>query len=141
MRVVKAFVRQRHEKRKFDKANEDLTQAGLNVGLRVIATSPIMTLAMNVATVGVLYVGGRMVMGGTFLVGDLQAVLNYVSQVLMSVMMVAMALLHLARSQACAKRIGEVLATVPTICDKEDADQIDLPKAEGRVEFRDVSFR
>ena len=141
VRVVKAFVRQRHEKKKFDKANEDLTAAGLKVGMRVIATSPIMTLAMNVATVGVLYVGGRMVMGGTFLVGDLQAVLNYVSQVLMSVMMVAMALLHLARSQACAKRIGEVLATVPSVCDKEHADQIDLPEAKGRVEFRDVSFR
>ena len=141
VRVVKAFVRQSHEKKKFDKANEDLAQAGLNVGLRVIATSPIMTLAMNAATVGVLYVGGRMVMGGTFLVGDLQAVLNYVSQVLMSVMMVAMALLHLARSQACAKRIGEVLATVPTVCDKEGADQIALPEAKGQVEFRNVSFR
>ncbi len=141
VRVVKAFVRQNHEKKKFDKANEDLMHAGLNVGLRVIATSPIMTLAMNAATVGVLYVGGRMVMGGTFLVGDLQAVLNYVSQVLMSVMMVAMALLHLARSQACAKRIREVLVTVSSVRDAEAADKIELPAAKGRVEFRDVSFR
>ena len=141
VRVVKAFVRQGHEKKKFNKANEDLMHAGLNVGMRVIATSPIMTLAMNVATVGVLYVGGRMVMGGTFLLGDLQAVLNYVSQVLMSVMMVAMALLHLARSQACAKRIREVLSTVPSVRDGEDAAERDLPEAKGRIEFRDVSFR
>ena len=141
VRVVKAFVRQDHEKKKFNKANEDLMHAGLNVGMRVIATSPIMTLAMNVATVGVLYVGGRMVMGGTFLLGDLQAVLNYVSQVLMSVMMVAMALLHLARSQACAKRIREVLSTVPSVRDDADAAERELPEAKGRVEFRDVSFR
>ena len=141
VRVVKAFVRQGHEKKKFNKANEDLMHAGLNVGMRVIATSPIMTLAMNVATVGVLYVGGRMVMGGTFLLGDLQAVLNYVSQVLMSVMMVAMALLHLARSQACAKRIREVLNTVPSVRDDMDAGERELPRAKGRVEFRDVSFR
>ncbi|MBQ3556858.1 MAG: ABC transporter ATP-binding protein [Oscillospiraceae bacterium] len=141
VRVVKAFVRQGHEKKKFNKANEDLMHAGLNVGMRVIAISPIMTVAMNVATVGVLYIGGRMVMGGTFLLGDLQAVLNYVSQVLMSVMMVAMALLHLARSQACAKRIREVLSAVPSVRDDEDAAERELPRAKGCVEFRDVSFR
>ncbi|MBE6957295.1 MAG: ABC transporter ATP-binding protein [Ruminococcaceae bacterium] len=141
VRVVKAFVRQGHEKKKFDKANEDLMNAGLTVGMRVITINPIMTLAMNVATVGVLYVGGRMVMKQDFLLGDLQAVLNYVSQVLMSVMMVAMALLHLARSQACAKRIREVLAAEPSVRDEEQAAQRDLPPARGKIEFRDVSFR
>ncbi len=141
VRVVKAFVRQGHEKKKFDRANEDLMNAGLKVGMRVISISPIMTVAMNAATVGVLYVGGRMVMGGTFLLGDLQAVLNYVAQVLMSVMMVAMALLNLARSQACAKRIREVLSAVPSVRDDDQAEERDLPEAKGEVEFRDVSFR
>ncbi len=141
VRVVKAFVRQGHEKKKFDRANEDLMNAGLKVGMRVISISPIMTVAMNAATVGVLYVGGRMVMGGTFLLGDLQAVLNYVAQVLMSVMMVAMALLNLARSQACAKRIQEVLSAVPSVRDDDQAEERELPEALGQVEFRDVSFR
>jgi len=141
IRVVKAFVREDHERKKFNTANEDLMNAGLNVGLRVIAIMPIMTLAMNAATVGILYLGGRMVMDGTFLLGDLQAVLNYVFQVLMSVMMVAMALLNLTRAQACAKRIREVLETEPTVRDGEGAKQKALPAPRGKVEFRNVKFR
>ena len=141
IRVVKAFVREDHERKKFDRSNEELMRAGLTVGTRIVTIMPIMTLAMNAATVGVLYVGGRMVMGGTFLLGDLQAVLNYVAQVLMSVMMVAMTLLNLARSQACARRIREVLETRPAVRDKDDARQTVLPPARGKVEFRDVNFR
>ena len=141
IRVVKAFVRDDHEREKFDKANDELMQAGLTVGTRIIAIMPIMTLAMNAATVGVLYMGGRMVMEGGFLLGDLQAVLNYVAQVLMSVMMVAMTLLNLARSQACARRIQEVLDTQPTVRDKADAHKQALPPARGKVEFRNVNFR
>ena len=141
IRVVKAFVREDHEREKFNTANEALMNAGLNVGLRVITIMPIMTLAMNAATVGVLYLGGRMVMGGTFLLGDLQAVLNYVFQVLMSVMMVAMTLLNLTRAQACAKRIREVLETEPSVRDGEGAKEKKLPEARGKVEFRNVNFR
>ena len=141
IRVVKAFVRENHERKKFDKANEELMQAGLTVGMRVIAIMPIMTLAMNAATVGVLYMGGRMVMEGTFLVGDLQAVLNYVFQVLMSVMMVAMTLLNLTRAQACSKRIKEVLETEPSVKSEEQVHTRTLPEAKGKVEFKDVNFR
>ena len=141
IRVVKAFVREDHEQKKFDKANTDLMEAGLTVGLRVIAIMPIMTLAMNVATVGVLYTGGRMVMESGFLLGDLQAVLNYVFQVLMSVMMVALTLLNLTRAQACSKRIQEVLDTQPTVKDDEQAASRTLPAAKGKVEFKNVNFR
>jgi len=141
IRVVKAFVREDYERSKFGKANTELMEAGLKVGMRVIAIMPIMTLAMNAATVGVLYLGGRMVMGGTFLLGDLQAVLNYVFQVLMSVMMVGMTLLNLTRAQACAKRINEVLDTQPTVKDDDQAAQRALPPARGKVEFQHVNFR
>ena len=141
IRVVKAFVREDHEREKFGTANEELMHAGLKVGLRVITIMPIMTIAMNAASVGVLYAGGRMVMGGTFLLGDLQAVLNYVFQVLMSVMMVAMTLLNLTRAQACSKRIREVLQTQPAVCDKDDAREQELPAPRGKVEFRNVCFR
>ena len=141
VRVVKTFVREDHERDKFGKANRELMESGLRVGLRVITIMPIMTLAMNAATVGVLYVGGRMVMGGDFLLGDLQAVLNYVSQVLMSVMMVGMTLLNLTRAQACSKRIKEVLESQSDVCDKPDAGERELPRPLGKVEFRDVCFR
>ena len=140
IRVVKAFVREDHEREKFNRSTEELMNAGLKVGMRVISIMPIMTLSMNAATLGVLYLGSRMVMEGTFLLGDLQAVLNYVFQVLMSVMMVAMTLLNLTRAQACSKRIHEVLETQPSIQDGADT-RTKLPAAGGKVEFRDVSFR
>ena len=141
IRVVKAFVREDHERIKFNTANEELMNAGLNVGMRVITIMPIMVLAMNAATVGVLYAGGRMVMGGSFELGDLQAMLTYISQVLMSVMMVAMTLLQLTRAHACSKRINEVLDTQPTVQDKDGAAEQSLPAPRGKVEFKNVSFR
>lgn len=141
IRVVKIFVRADFERKKFKKSNDELMDAALAVGLRIIAILPIMMLAMNGATVAVLYFGGRMVMGGTFLVGDLQAFINYIVQILMSVMMVAMSLLQLSRAQACAHRINEVLNTEPSVEDKPNAKEQTLPAPRGEVEFRDVSFR
>lgn len=141
IRVVKIFVRADFERKKFKKSNDELMNAALAVGLRIIAILPIMMLAMNGATVAVLYFGGRMVMGGTFLVGDLQAFINYIVQILMSVMMVAMSLLQLSRAQACAHRINEVLNTEPSVEDKPEAEKQVLPAPRGEVEFRDVSFR
>ena len=141
IRVVKAFVRQDHEESKFKTANDELTQAGMNVGLRVITMMPLMTVAMNAATVGVLYLGGKMVMKAQFDLGDLQAILTYVSQILMSVMMVAMTLLQLSRAQACARRINEVLDTEPSVENDDQAAARPLPAPRGEVEFRDVSFK
>lgn len=141
IRVVKAFVRQDHEESKFKTANDQLTQAGMNVGLRVITMMPLMTVAMNAATVGVLYLGGKMVMKAQFDLGDLQAILTYVSQILMSVMMVAMTLLQLSRAQACARRINEVLDTEPSVENSDRSAARTLPAPRGEVEFRDVSFK
>ena len=141
IRVVKAFVREDHERGKFKTANDELTQAGLNVGMRIVAIMPIMMLAMNGATVAVLYFGGRMVMGATFDLGDLQAFISYIVQILMSVMMVAMSLLQLSRAQACAHRIDEVLDAEPSVEDRSGAEQTALPAPRGEVEFRDVSFK
>ena len=139
IRVVKAFVRGNHERKKFNRSSEELMQAGLNVGLRIIAIMPVMILALNGATVAVLYFGGKMVMQAEFDLGDLQAFISYISQILMSVMMVAMSLLQLSRAQACARRISEVLETEPSVQDR--AEPAALPAPKGRVEFRDVSFK
>lgn len=144
IRVVKAFVREDHERKKFQRSNDELMMAGLNVGMKVIAIMPIMMLAMNGATVAVLYLGGKMVMAEGFLLGDLQAFINYIFQILISVMMVAMALLQLTRAQACAHRINEVLSAEPSVENKPQAQrpaQDELPAPRGRVEFRDVSFK
>lgn len=141
IRVVKAFVRENHERDKFKKSNDELMDAALNVGLKVIAIMPIMMLAMNGATVAVLYLGGKMVMAEGFLLGDLQAFINYIFQILMSVMMVAVALLQLTRAQACAHRINEVLNTEPSVEDKPHAKEQALPAPKGQVEFQNVSFK
>ena len=139
IRVVKAFVREDHERRKFNRSSDALMQAGLDVGMKIIAIMPVMMLALNGATVAVLYFGGKMVMQAEFELGDLQAFISYISQILMSVMMVAMSLLQLSRAQACARRISEVLETEPSVQDR--AEPAALPAPKGRVEFRDVSFK
>ncbi len=141
IRVVKIFVRADYERKKFKKSNDELMDAALAVGLRIIAILPIMMLAMNGATVAVLYFGGRMVMNATFDLGQLQAFINYIVQILMSVMMVAMSLLQLSRAQACAHRINEVLSTEPSVEDKPEAEKQVLPAPKGEVEFWDVSFK
>ena len=141
IRVVKAFVREDHERKKFKQSNDDLTGAALSVGMRIIAIMPAMIIAMNAATVAGLYFGGKMVMGGTFDLGRLQAFLNYVFQILMSVMMVSMSLLQLSRAQACAARIQQVLDTRPSVADRPETEGALLPAPRGAVEFRDVSFK
>ncbi len=141
VRVVKAFVRSAYEKTKFQKANDELTEAGINVAMRIVMIMPVMTLSLNAATLAVLYLGGNQVMDGTMLYGDLSSFINYIFQILMSVMMVAMSLLQLARAMACSHRIIEVLDTQPDIQDRPESCGIQLPTAQGRVEFRDVSFK
>ena len=141
IRVVKAFVREKFENSKFKRSNDELTESSLRVGTRVILMQPIMMIALYGAIVGVLWLGGNQVIVGDMLVGDLTSFITYISQILMSVLMVAMSLLQFTRAQACAKRICEVLDTTPDIQDGEGAEKTALPASRGKVEFRDVSFR
>lgn len=138
IRVVKSYVREQHERRKFSEANDGFTSAGLRAVLRMVLMQPIMMICVSLATVLVLYNGGNMVLQGELDVGYLQTVVNYVLQILMSVMMVGMALLQYSRAQASTRRVFEVLDAEPAIADGAAAQ---LPDAQGRVEFRDVSFR
>ena len=140
IRVVKAFVRQDFERKKFKKSNDDFTEAGLKAVLRIVLMQPIMMTGITIATALVMWAGGGMVMGGAMDVGDLSAFNNYIFQILFSVQMLSMALLQYSRAQACADRIFEVLDTVPDIRDGGETAR-PLPAREGRVEFRDVSFK
>jgi ATP-binding cassette subfamily B multidrug efflux pump len=141
VRVVKAFVRAGYEKTKFKKANDELTEAGINVALRIVMIMPVMMLCLNFATLAVLYLGGIQVMEGTMLYGDLSSFINYIFQILMSVMMVAMSLLQASRAAACGRRIIEVLDTAPDIQERAEASAATLPQAQGKVEFQNVSFK
>ena len=139
IRVVKAFVRERYEKQKFRKSNDELRDAAIKAVTRMAFLSPIMQISFNVSIVFVLWVGGRFVMNGKLLTGDLYSFITYISNVLMSVMMIAFTLLQVTRARACAERINEVLDTVPDIRDGDVSGE--LPESRGSVEFRDVSFK
>ena len=141
IRVVKAFVRKAYEKVKFKKANDELMAAALRVGTRVILMMPIMMLSLYGAIAAVLWLGGNQVIVGSMEVGDLSSFITYISQILMSVLMLALSLLQFSRSQACARRICEVLDTDPDIQDGAHVGQVELPPSRGKVEFRDMSFR
>ncbi len=141
IRVVKAFVRTGYEKTKFKKSNDELTHASLYATTRVILMQPIMTISLYSAIVAVLWLGGNQVIVGDMLVGDLSSFITYISQILMSVLMLAMSLLQFTRAQACAKRINEVFDTMPEIRDGEGSDRAQLPESRGKVEFKDASFR
>ena len=141
VRVVKAFVRAGYEKTKFKKANDELTETGLTIAMRINLIGPIMTVVLNLVTLAVLYLGGVQVMDGTMLYGDLSSFIGYIAQILMSVMMFGMMFIMSSRAVACARRIVEVLDTVPDIQDRPDSHQRQLPEAKGEVEFRDVSFK
>ena len=141
IRVVKAFVREVYEKTKFRRSNDELTKAGIAAVTRVVFMNPIMMISFNIAIVLSMWFGGKLVIGGELPYADLYAFVTYIFNILMSVMMLAFTLLHLTRARACAERINEVLDTVPDIRDSEGAESRTLPEAEGRVEFRDVSFK
>ena len=138
VRVVKSYVREDREREKFLDANDGFTAAGLRAVLRVVAIQPVMMICMSAATVLVLYFGGQMVLGLEMDLGYLQTVLDYIMQILMSIMMVGMAILQLTRSQASLRRVFEVIDTQPSVT---DGGARSLPAPQGRVEFKDVSFR
>lgn len=140
IRVVKSFVREKEEKEKFAEANEDLRAGSIDAFKTVILTMPIMTLAMNITTIAVVWFAGRQIIVGTMEVGDLTAFTTYIVQILMSLMMTAMVILNSSRAIASAKRIGEVLNTVVDLSDEQAAKK-DVLVTKGKVEFKNVCFK
>ena len=141
IRVVKAFVRQRHERQKFKKANDELTFANLKAVGIIIAMSPLATIILNAITLCLYWFGGRMVATGEIQSGQLLAVVSYLSQIMMSVMMFSMVLMQYTRSRACGERIAEVLNTEPDIKNAAGALPRTIAADRGSVEFKNVSFR
>lgn len=142
VRVVKSFVREEHEKKKFARSNGDLKEANIRAMSVMIFMQPVMTIFMNFTTLAVLWFGSNMVLSATLPmpVGDLSAFINYVSQILSSLMMVTVMLMQSSRAIASAKRIEKVLDEKPDI---SDAGAL-LPEKKvgcGAIEFKNASFR
>ena len=139
IRVVKSFVREDVEKEKFAGRNEKLKAMAEKAFGFVVMFMPLIFLLMGGTIVAVLWIGGNYVFEGSLLSGDLIAFFTYVSEILMSLMMVSMVLMFLTRAIACAKRIKEVLQEQPEITDGQaDAD---LTVENGDIRFDHVYFR
>lgn len=140
VRVVKSFVREDREIEKFGKANRDLKDAGMDAMRIVIFIMPVMNLFMYAATIAVIWFGHGIVLDGGMQVGDLSAFITYVSQILSSLMMVAMLFMTTSRAMASGRRVCEILDEKPDI-DDVDVAYPERTVAEGNIEFRNVSFR
>ena len=139
-RVIKSFVRENYENRRFSAANADLKSTTLKALRVVIFMMPLMMLLMNLTSLAVVWFGGKMVIGGRMQVGDLTAFITYITQILMSLMMLTMIFMNSSRALASARRISEVLDEKIDLNDNQ-AKHKELDVRRGDVEFRNVSFR
>ena len=139
IRVVKSFVREDREQEKFTQRSETLRQTAERAFSFVVLFVPLVTLIMGGTIMAIMWLGGHYVVEGTMLSGDLIAFFTYASEILMSLMMVAMVMMVLTRSIACGKRIVEVLEEQPEITDSA-ADPA-LTVENGEVDFDHVYFK
>ena len=139
-RVVKSFVRDDHERQTFDEANEGLRDKTLKAIKVVIFTLPLMTLAMNITTLGVVWFGGKQILVGEMPIGDLTAFTTYVVQILLSLMLLSFVIIQGSRALVSSKRICEVLDEKIDLTD-EDAKQPELKVETGKIEFKNVGFK
>jgi ATP-binding cassette subfamily B multidrug efflux pump len=158
VRVIRAFVRTRHEEARFDEANRDLFDTAIRVNRLFAVMIPVMTSILNLSTVGVMWFGAQRVDSGQMPIGNLTAFLQYLLQILFAVLMAVFMFVFVPRAAVSAGRIREVLDTEPTIRDPEKPVRLTTLEAApssagngasgngahprgGRIEFRDVEFR
>ncbi|WP_346925548.1 MFS transporter [uncultured Arthrobacter sp.] len=134
--VIRGFVRQGHEIRRFDVVNKDLTQNNLRSALLVAGMMPLIMLVVNLSSVGVVWFGGHRIQSGEMRLGALTAFIAYILQILIAIMMAMYVFMTAPRAAACAERIQAVLDTAPEITDGPGSE---TPKG-NTVEFRNVSF-
>lgn len=138
IRVVRAFNRIDHERKKFDAANSDLMNNSVKVNKIMAVLMPMMMLIMNFTTIAIIWFGGIRIDQGDMQVGSLMAFIQYATQILFSLLMLTMLFIMVPRAQASAVRINEVLDTEPEIKDTSRVKAAETKK--GFVEFKDVSF-
>lgn len=138
VRTVKAFVRENYEEEKFEAVNERLYRTATRTNSTAVLNLPFFQAVMYLCILMLMFFGGRMVLSGTLLVGQLTGFLSYVMQVLNSMMMLSNVFLLLTRSLASAGRINEVLKEESSLKEKDHPIK-DIPS--GEIEFRSVSFK
>ncbi len=139
IRVVKAFVRSNYEKLKFKIANEGLRDTSIKAERITILSNPLMQLVMYSCIIAILWFGGNMIVVGNMQTGELISFVSYVTQILMSLMMISMAFIMLTTSKASITRINEVLSEESQIND--EGASADLLVENGDIEFKNVYFK
>ena len=136
-RVIKAYTREEYEIERFDGANKDYRNHNMRVLELMSALMPLLSIIMNLSVIVIIYIGGLQVEARAMDVGSVMAATQYVTRVLMSVMMVSMVFQQIARGRACAARVREVLESEPAVVSGTKTDA----RETGTVEFRGVSFK
>ncbi|MFZ2177535.1 MAG: ABC transporter ATP-binding protein [Rhodococcus sp. (in: high G+C Gram-positive bacteria)] len=139
IRVVRAFVRERSEIQRFEDANEQLTQTALRVGRLTALMFPLVMVIANITSVAVIWFGGHEIDKGTMQVGSLTALLSYIMQILMSVMMASFIAMMAPRATVCAERISEVLETESTVV--PPSAPVTIPDTPALVELHHAEFK
>ncbi|GAA2735132.1 ABC transporter ATP-binding protein [Pedococcus aerophilus] len=138
IRVVRAFVREDHERVRFAEANTQYTGTALAVGRLMAMVFPIVMLIFNASTVAVLWFGSHRVSSGQMQIGELTAFMSYLMQILMSVMMATFMSMMIPRATVSSGRIAEVLDTASTVV--PPAEPVAIPRRGAGIELRDVTF-
>ena len=138
MRVVRAFVREPAERERFGRVNDDVTETALKAGRLQAFMFPIVMLVLNGSSIAVLWLGAGRISRGEMQIGALIAFLNYLTQILLAVMMATFIAVLAPRATVCAERINEVLDTPPSVDDP--ADPTDVLADRGTLELRHVGF-
>lgn len=141
IRVVKSFVREDFEAKKFANSSEDLRDMVIRASNIVVSVFPLMQLIMNISIILILWIGGQKIVSGNLKVGELISFVNYLSQILMSLMMLSMTIMAFARASASSKRILEVIDTEPSLTNTPEGLQEQHKIEKGEVVFQNVSFR
>ena len=138
IRVVRAFVREPDEAKRFESVNDDLTETSLKTGRLMAFMFPLVSIVLNGSSVAVLWIGANRINSGAMSIGALIAFLSYLAQILMSVMMASFMAVMIPRASVCAERIQEVLDTQSSV--RSADDPVTSVALKGSLEFRDVAF-
>ena len=138
--VIRAFNKEKKEEARFDNSNKNLMKTNIFVNRAMSMMMPLLMFIMSSITVLIVWVGAHNVDAGTLQVGDMMAFIQYTMQIVMAFLMISIISIMLPRAAVSARRINEVVDTVPSIKDKEETRKFN-PDKKGLVEFKNVSFR
>lgn len=141
IRVVKSFVREDFESKKFEKSSNELKDMVIKASNVVVTIFPVMQLIMNLSVVAIFWMGGIKVMDGELQIGELVSFVTYLTQILMALMLLSMVIMNVARASASSERVLEVLNTKSTLSNTEQEAKNEYKITKGEVIFKNVYFR